>query len=329
MKEKSFTLSTKSSAEMGETMQDIIIEIKNLTKCYKTTQVKAVDRICFKVNRGELFAFLGVNGAGKSTTINILCTLLSKTSGDVSVCGFDIEKEMDKVKNNIGIVFQNGVLDEKLSVFDNLLLRGALFGIDKKTLTKRIDNLTIRLSMTDFLKRQYGKLSGGQKRKCDIARALISNPKILFLDEPTTGLDPQSRVDMWQIIQDIRNEFHTTIFLTTHYMEEVNNADRVAIIHSGQLLCIDTPESLKSKYSYDTIRLTVNEDKIKKMENVLKAQKIEYQFSVDTFTIKSKNGLDCIEMLTNLKPLLSSVEIIKGDMDSVFLNVVDRGIENV
>lgn len=305
-------------------MQEAVIRIKNLTKQYNSAQVNAVDGISFDVNKGELFAFLGVNGAGKSTTINILCTLLSKTDGEVSICGFDVQKEAEKVKSNIGVIFQNGVLDEKLSVYDNLVIRGALFGIDKKTLSKRIDNLANRLTMTDFLKRPYGKLSGGQKRKCDIARALISNPKILFLDEPTTGLDPQSRADMWQVIKDIRSEFHTTVFLTTHYMEEVSGADRVAIIDKGKLLCIDTPENLKSQYSQDTVKLTAKENHEKEIENALKLQKIEFEFSVDTFTVHTKNGIDLIDQISQLKTMLSSVEMIKGDMDSVFLNVVGR-----
>ncbi|MEG1027790.1 MAG: ATP-binding cassette domain-containing protein, partial [Oscillospiraceae bacterium] len=252
----------------------------------------------------------------------------TKTSGEVSVCGYDVQKEVDKVRDNIGVVFQSGVLDDKLSVYDNLVIRGALFDVDKKTLVRRINNLANRLSMTDFLKRPYGKLSGGQKRKCDIARALISNPKILFLDEPTTGLDPQSRADLWQVIKDIRVEFNTTVFLTTHYMEEVNSADRVAIIDKGQLLCIDTPENLKSKYSYDIVKLTVKEDNQNEIEKALQSEKIEFEFCVDTFILHTKNGLELIELIAKLKPMLSSVEIIKGDMDSVFLNVVGRRFSN-
>ncbi|MEG1981124.1 MAG: ABC transporter ATP-binding protein [Clostridia bacterium] len=308
-------------------MQDSIIKIRDLTKCY-SAGIKAVDGISFDVYEGELFAFLGVNGAGKSTTINILCTLLTKTSGDVLVCGYDVLKEIDKVKDKIGVVFQNGVLDDKLSVYDNLVIRGSLFGINKKTLLKRIENLANRLSMNEYLKRPYEKLSGGQKRKCDIARALISNPKILFLDEPTTGLDPQSRMDMWQVIRDIRDEFHTTVFLTTHYMEEVNGANRVAIIDKGKLLCIDTPENLKSHYSYDTVRLTADKKNQKEVEKAIISKELDFQFDVDTFTINVKSGLEIISLISDVRSLLSSVEIIKGDMDSVFLNVVGRRFSN-
>lgn len=309
-------------------MGDSVIKINGLFKQYHATAVKAVDAISFEVKQGELFAFLGVNGAGKSTTINILCTLLKKTGGEVSVCGFDIETQADKVKNSIGIVFQNGVLDENLSVYDNLMIRGSLFGIDKKTIVKRIENLSVRLNMSDFLKRPYGKLSGGQKRKSDIARALISNPKVLFLDEPTTGLDPQSRLDLWRVIQEIRAQFHTTVFLTTHYMEEVNGADRVAIIDRGKLLCMDTPENLKAKFSTDIVKLTADGSHRSAVEDELKAQGISYDFLVDTFIIHTKNGLSLIDTVAKLKPILSSVEMIKGDMDSVFLNVVGRRFEN-
>ncbi len=305
-------------------MQESIIKIENLVKRYHSNQVNAVDNISFDVKKGELFAFLGVNGAGKSTTINILCTLLSKTSGNVLVCGYDAQKEIDKVKDNIGVVFQTGILDDVLSVYDNLVIRGKLFGIDKKTLIKRIDNLANRLSMTDFIKRPYGKLSGGQKRKSDIARALITNPKLLFLDEPTTGLDPQSRIDMWQVIKDIKTEFNTTIFLTTHYMEEVNGADRVAIIDKGQLLCIDTPENLKIKYSYDTIKLTVKDECQGEVESILRENGNDYEISAQTFTVTIKNGIDFIDVIAKMKPMLTAVEMIKGDMDSVFLNIVKR-----
>ncbi len=305
-----------------------IIEIKDLTKRYPAADVNAVDSISFSVFEGELFAFLGVNGAGKSTLINMLCTLLTKTSGEVELCGYNLDTEGNQIRNSIGVVFQNGVLDGELSVYDNLMLRGLLFDIDKKTLKNRIDNLVERLSMTDFIKRPYAKLSGGQKRKSDIARALVSNPKVLFLDEPTTGLDPQSRLDMWQVISDIRTEFNTTVFLTTHYMEEVNEADRVAIINQGKLLCLDTPEKLKTIYSFDTIKLNVNLEFQKEIQEKLNQEQLSYSFAVDTYTIKVKDALSQIDLISQLKPMLESIEIVKGDMDSVFLNVVNEGSVN-
>ncbi len=308
--------------------QKKIIKIKDLTKRYPSADVNAVNSISFSVFEGELFAFLGVNGAGKSTLINMLCTLLTKTSGEVELCGYNLDTESNQIRNSIGVVFQNGVLDGELSVYDNLMLRGSLFGIDKKTLKNRIDNLVERLSMTDFIKRPYAKLSGGQKRKSDIARALVSNPKVLFLDEPTTGLDPQSRLDMWQVISDIRTEFNTTVFLTTHYMEEVNAADRVAIINQGKLLCLDTPEKLKSIYSFDTIKLNINLEFQKEIQEKLNQEQLNYSFAVETYTIKVKDALSHIDLISKLKPMLESVEIVKGDMDSVFLNVVSEGSVN-
>lgn len=305
-----------------------IIKIKNLVKTYNSNKIKAVNNISFDVYEGEFFAFLGVNGAGKSTTINILCTLLEKTSGTVEICSYDLEKNVDKIKENIGVVFQNGLLDKELTVYDNLVLRGSLFNIDKRTLIKKIDDLVEKLSIEKFKNQKYGELSGGQRRKVDIARALLTDPKIIFLDEPTTGLDPQSRKDLWSIIDAIRKEFKTTIFLTTHYMEEVANADRVAIMDSGKILCIDTPESLKSKYSNDIVKITVDLKDKKMFESKLKKEKLEFIFSVDTFVITVKNSMSLIEFINNYRENIKSIEIKKGDMDSVFLNIVGRSFES-
>ncbi len=305
-----------------------VIKISNLTKIYNSNKVIAVDDISFNVYENEFFAFLGVNGAGKSTTINILCTLLEKTKGSIEVCGYNIENDVDKVKDTIGVVFQNGLLDKELSVYDNLYLRGSLFGVNKKELKEKIDFLSKKLSMEKFIDQLYGKLSGGQKRKSDIARALLTNPKILFLDEPTTGLDPQSRKDLWTVINDVKKEFKTTIFLTTHYMEEVNSADRVAIIDNGKILCIDTPENLKSKYSNDIVKLTTNTNNKEVLQEKLNKEKIEYKYLVDTFIITLKDSMSLIDFISENKQYISSLEIKKGDMDSVFLNIVGRVFAN-
>ncbi len=305
-----------------------VIKISRLTKIYKTNKLIAVDNISFNVYENEFFAFLGVNGAGKSTTINILCTLLEKTKGDVEVCGFNIETDIDEIKDNIGVVFQNGLLDKELSIYDNLILRGSLFNIDKTELKEKIEFLSKKLSMGKFIDQNYGKLSGGQKRKSDIARALLTNPKILFLDEPTTGLDPQSRKELWNVINEIRKEFKTTIFLTTHYMEEVDAADRVAIIDNGKILCIDTPENLKSKYSNDIVKLTINVKNKEILSKKLDEEKVDYEYLVDTFIITLKESLSLIEFINKNKKYISSIEMKKGDMDSVFLNIVGRVFEN-
>ena len=195
-----------------------IIEINGLNKCFG--EVKAVQDLSFRVKEGELFAFLGVNGAGKSTTINILCGQLGKDSGSVFIDGMDLDKDTDNIKRNIGIVFQTSLLDSMLSVYDNLKCRAALYGISGPSLEKRLSELSELLAFKPLLQRTLGKLSGGQRRRIDIARALLHKPKILILDEPTTGLDPQTRKLLWNVISDLRRETKMTVFLTTHYMEE-------------------------------------------------------------------------------------------------------------
>ena len=220
-----------------------IIEVKNLVKNYK--DVHAVNDISFTVEEGSFFAFLGINGAGKSTTINILCTVLEKTSGNVKIGGYDLDKEKNKIKELIGIVFQGSVLDKQLTVKENLESRASYYGLNKKKSPKRIESLTQTFDLSEILKRKYGTLSGGQRRRVDIARALINRPKLLFLDEPTTGLDPKTRLQVWEIIYNLRKETGLTVFLTTHYMEETVDCDNVVIIDSGKIVANDSPHNLK------------------------------------------------------------------------------------
>lgn len=220
-----------------------IIEVKNLVKNYK--DVHAVNDISFTVEEGSFFAFLGINGAGKSTTINILCTVLEKTSGNVKIGGYDLDKEKNKIKELIGIVFQGSVLDKQLTVKENLESRASYYGLNKKEIAKRIESLTQTFDLSEILKRKYGTLSGGQRRRVDIARALINRPKLLFLDEPTTGLDPKTRLQVWEIIHNLRKETGLTVFLTTHYMEETVDCDNVVIIDSGKIVADDSPHNLK------------------------------------------------------------------------------------
>ena len=220
-------------------MEKKIISVRGLKKYFK--DVKAVDDISFEVREGELFAFLGLNGAGKSTTINILCGVLPKDAGEVIVDGTDIDGDIDAVKSKIGIVFQGGVLDKELSVADNLRYKAALYGITGRIYAERLEELSSLLGLKDLLKRPLGKLSGGQKRRIDIARALLHKPKILILDEPTTGLDPHTRVMVWDCLNKLRKESGLTIFLTTHYMEEASEADYVVILDAGHVVAHDTP----------------------------------------------------------------------------------------
>ena len=223
-----------------------IIEINNLNKSFK--DVKAVQNLSFKVKEGELFAFLGLNGAGKSTTISIICGQLKKDSGEVIVDGHNVDKNVEGIKSELGVVFQNSVLDKPLTVKENLKNRAALYGIIGSDFKSRLDNLSKLLSLDEILNRPVGKLSGGQRRRADIARALIHNPKILILDEPTTGLDPQTRHTLWEVISGLRKQTGMTVFLTTHYMEEAYAlSDRIAIMKNGKLLICDTAEEIMKK----------------------------------------------------------------------------------
>ena len=200
-----------------------LIKIEHLKKSYG--EIKAIDDLSFSVKEGELFAFLGVNGAGKSTTINILCGQLAKDGGAVEIDGADLDKDIDRIKSSLGVVFQSSALDTALTVSDNLLSRGALYGLSGEELTERIRALARMLDFEQLLRRPLGKLSGGQRRRIDIARALINKPKLLILDEPTTGLDPQTRKLLWSVIASLRKTENMTVFLTTHYMEEAAEAD--------------------------------------------------------------------------------------------------------
>ncbi len=297
-----------------------VLKVVDLVKQYKNSDVRAVNGINFEVKEGELFCLLGVNGAGKSTTINIICTLLEKTDGSVFLNELEIGKDDNEIRKNIGVVFQGNVLDGELTVKENIMLRAVLYGLTKRQIQKRLNDLSAKLNMEEFLNRKYSQLSGGQRRKCDIVRALITRPKVLFLDEPTTGLDPQSRIELWDIIETIRKTFNMTVFLTTHYMEETENADRVAIMDKGNILVIDTPQKLKSSFSHDILKLVVKDGHNEEIEKVLN----EYEVVADTYVIKMKNGVDSISLLSEIRQHLHSYEMIKGNMDNVFLNVVGR-----
>lgn len=230
-----------------------VITIENLNKSFG--EIKAVQNLSFNVKQGELFAFLGVNGAGKSTTINIMCGQLQKDGGTVTIDGKDIEEKSDEIKRDIGVVFQNSVLDSALSVYDNLESRAALYDITGKEFQTRLNELAKLLDFENLLKRPVGKLSGGQRRRIDVARGLFHKPKILILDEPTTGLDPQTRKTLWSVIYELRKKDNMTVFLTTHYMEEAAEADYVVIINEGKIAAKGTPLALKNAYVGDYITL--------------------------------------------------------------------------
>ena len=239
-----------------------VIEIEGLCKSFG--DIKAVHDLSFKVKKGELFAFLGVNGAGKSTTINIICGQLKKDSGHVSICGTGLDSDPDRVRRSLGVVFQSSVLDKDLTVKENLESRAALYGIYGREFKERFNYLSELLRFADLKNRTVGKLSGGQRRRIDIARALLHDPSVLILDEPTTGLDPQTRRLLWQVIDTLRRENGMTVFLTTHYMEEAADADYVVILDHGMIAAEGTPLELKNKYTGDFITLYgVDESSVK------------------------------------------------------------------
>ena len=296
-----------------------IIKISHLNKSYK--DVKAVNDLSFTVNRGELFAFLGVNGAGKSTTIHIICSQLSKDSGEVIIDGYNLDTQKESIKRKLGVVFQNSVLDKDLGVYDNLLYRGSLYGLSKKECQKRIETLSIQLQFKDYLNRSLSKLSGGQKRRIDVARALIHDPEILILDEPTTGLDPQTRNVLWSFIEYLRKEKGMTLFLTTHYMEEAASADSVVILDHGQIVASGSPLDLKNQYANDYITLYgVCEDKVKMLA-------LPYEKIKDAYRIEIKNTRDATSLICQYPSLFVDYEITKGKMDDVFLNITGKKLE--
>ena len=287
------------------------IEIKNLTKTFK--EVKAVDNLSFRVKQGEFFAFLGVNGAGKSTTISIMCGQLKKDNGTVVINGTNIDEGIDKIRKEIGVVFQSSVLDGPLTVKDNLETRAALYGITGKKFNERLEELCFLLDFKDLLKRDFNKLSGGQKRKIDIARALLHHPNILILDEPTTGLDPQTRKLIWQVIHSLRQKENITVFLTTHYMEEVADADYVVILDSGKIVAQGTPLELKNNYTGDFITIyNVEEDKVKILNK-------PYKKIRDAYRVEVKDTREAKELILKYPDIFIDFEIIKGKMDDVFL----------
>ncbi len=295
-----------------------IIEIEHLYKNFG--DVKAVDDLSLKVKTGELYAFLGVNGAGKSTTISIICGTLAKTSGSVKVCGAD-ENNFDSAKKELGVVFQSSVLDKSLSVRDNLRFRASLYGIEGKDFENRLRELDDLLHFSEFINRPVGKLSGGQKRKIDVARALIHKPKLLILDEPTTGLDPMTRKTLWEVIYSLQKSTGMTVFLTTHYMEEAAEADYVVIIDHGKIAAEGTPLELKNKYTGDFITLYTSD------ESAVKSLGKPYEAVADGFRIAVKNTEEATSLIVSRPELFRDYEIIKGKMDDVFIAVTGKKTE--
>ncbi len=294
-----------------------VIEVSNLTKSFG--ELKAVDDISFTVPEGYLFAFLGTNGAGKSTTISIISTLLKKSGGKVSVVGSFVDENDEEIRKNIGVVFQDNLLDPLLTVKENILMRGTLYGIPKAVILQRMDTLAKSIGTLDYMNQRYGTLSGGQKRRADIVRALINMPKVLILDEPTTGLDPSTRQKVWQIINQLKQEQGLTIFLTTHYMEEASIADKIVVINKGKIIATGTPEELRLKYSKDRLHIIPKTEDKEHLLELLNGSL--YKEDRDMIVIELENSMKALEILDKIKDSILAFEVIRGNMDDAFINI--------
>lgn len=303
-----------------------VIQVRGLKKYFG--KIKAVDDISFSVERGELFGFLGVNGAGKSTTINMLCTLFRPTAGEIAIGGNILGREDEAIRHRIGVVYQNNCLDERLTVKENLTIRGSLYERDSRTLKGKIRQTCKLLQLEDTLNRRFGMLSGGQKRKCEIARALLHTPEVLFLDEPTTGLDPATRKTVWESLNRLRQE-GMTIFLTTHYMEEAAKCSHIAVMDAGKIKEFGTPFSLKEKYSKDRLRIMAKPETDALLKEKLQGLKHEWEENSEKrlYSICLQDSMMAIPILKETEDLLEGFEMVQGSMDDVFLNITGKNLE--
>ena len=307
-------------------MENKALIVNNLNKSYG--EKKAVNNISFSVDKGSLFAFLGVNGAGKSTTINIICSILEKDSGEIIVDGYNLDEDRDIIKSIIGVTFQNSVIDDKLTVLDNLKFRTAFYSLSKEEANESINKIVELLDLKQILNTQVKKLSGGQKRRVDIARAIVHHPSFLILDEPTTGLDPKSRIMVWNLINKIRQETKMTVFLTTHYLEEAELATNVVIMNKGSIIAEGTPNELKNKYANDYIIAYINKNP--ELEEKFNNDNIKYSYNDEKnyYNIIINDTKDAKEILKKYDEYLTDIEIKKGNMDDVFLNITGGNINN-
>lgn len=322
------------------------VEVSGMKKYFK--EIKAVDDISFQVEKGELFGFLGINGAGKSTTINMLCTLFPATAGQARICGHALGKEDDMIRRKIGVVWQGNCLDKKLTVKENLYVRGSLYGLGKRQLRENVENICERLGLSDIFGRRYEHLSGGQKRRCEIAAALVNMPEVLFLDEPTTGLDPATRQLVWNNLEEMREKEGVTIFLTTHYMEEAAKANHIAVIDSGKIRETGTPFGLKERFARDKLKLIPVSGREEELECILKRSRHKGNGDKNgsegncgeryTETITWKEGyflmtlpesMSALPILKAAEKCLQGFELAQGSMDDVFLNITGKALEKM
>ncbi len=304
---------------------ETIIKVNGLYKSYG--RIAAVNGIDLLVKKGSLLAFVGPNGAGKSTTIHMLTTFLKPDKGVIEVAGYQIGVEDHKIKHEIGIVFQESVLDELLTVFENLKIRGRIYGLSTSALNQAISEAMAVTNISDLAKRKYGTLSGGQRRRVDIARALIHQPNILFLDEPTTGLDPQTRLLVWDTIERLQKEKGMSVFLTTHYMEEASRADYVYVIDNGKIVANGTPNELKDKYSSDTLQIKPK-DKRGLMAK-LQADEVNFKVQADTLIIALEQGWDAEPLLAKYREWIDSFQVLNGTMDDAFVSITGKDLRDL
>ena len=297
-----------------------MIEIKDLYKSYRGQD--AVRGVSFSVKKGQFVALLGPNGAGKSSIMNILCTSLNADKGTVLVDGLKVGYQDFEIRKRIGVVFQNGVLDDLLTVEENLYTRGRFYGYRSYEMKNRIADIAGMTGITELLKRPYGKLSGGQKRRCDIARALLHSPKILLLDEPTTGLDPQMRSVVWETIFRIKERTDMTILLTTHYMEEAANADEIIIMKNGRVILKNSPDKIKSTYAQDS--LVLFSDKPEMLRTILDRRGIRYRTRGEGIEIALIKTTDALTILEVCRGRYNDFEVQRGSMDDAYLKVMEQ-----
>jgi len=299
-----------------------MIEVSNFTK--KFGDFKAVDNISFSVEEGSIFAFLGPNGAGKSTTVNTLCTILDKTEGTLKINGADVTEEKSRVRSYIGIVFQESTLDRKLTVRENINIHCDLYNVPKHEVRERIDFVLELVDLQDWRDAPVESLSGGMKRRVEIARGLVHSPRVLFLDEPTAGLDPQTRANMWDYVRKLQQQQNITIFLTTHNMEEAEICHKIAVIDHGRLVAMDTLDNLKTQYTSTTIRLRTTREEA--LAEYLRERSLRYEIDDGLFTVDSAQLNTTLEIVSAFHEYITDLEITKGTLNDVFLAITGREV---
>jgi len=302
-----------------------IIEVENFVKNYG--DVEAVKNISFYVEEGKLFSFLGPNGAGKSTTIDTLCTLLDFDAGEIIINGYDLRVEAHHIRQCIGVVFQDSVLDDLLTVRENLFIRAGLYTKGRNEVKSMVDKAEKIVDLSEFINRPYGKLSGGQRRRADIATALLHRPKILFLDEPTTGLDPQTRLNVRNTIKKLQVESEMTVFLTTHYMEEAADSDYIVVIDHGEIAAKGTPQELKTQYSSDLLKLVPNsEEASTEIQRMLSNKIMSFSLDGNIISVKLPETMASIPILEESKRFISGFQVLQGTMDDAFIGITGKEI---